>query len=193
MNLAGCQIQNTYLRDKQDGLLKPEAILLVSFQKNLHSVKPFLFQKKSELVFKKDSGIVKIPPRQSGKLNTLSEWRDFNMNIRILSTEQITAYDTYLRIEERAAGTREKYLRDVQAFVCWLNGAAVTKEAVTSWKERLLAEHRAPSTVNGAAHPPPSIRPCPPSTACSVFLAGRTAGRGLSGCSGGCFGTRPVN
>ena len=119
MNLAGCQIQNTYLRDKQDGLLKPEAILLVSFQKNLHSVKPFLFQKKSELVFKKDSGIVKIPPRQSGKLNTLSEWRDFNMNIRILSTEQITAYDTYLRIEERAAGTREKYLRDVQAFVCW--------------------------------------------------------------------------
>ena len=56
------------------------------------------------------------------------------MNIRILSTEQITAYDTYLRIEERAAGTREKYLRDVQAFVCWLNGAAVTKEAVTSWK-----------------------------------------------------------
>ena len=91
MNLAGCQIQNTYLRDKQDGLLKPEAILLVSFQKNLHSVKPFLFQKKSELVFKKDSGIVKIPPRQSGKLNTLSEWRDFNMNIRILSTEQITA------------------------------------------------------------------------------------------------------
>lgn len=72
------------------------------------------------------------------------------MNIRILSTEQITAYDTYLRIEERAAGTREKYLRDVQAFVCWLNGAAVTKEAVTSWKERLLAEHRAPSTVNAA-------------------------------------------
>ena len=72
------------------------------------------------------------------------------MNIRILSTEQITAYDTYLRIEERAAGTREKYLRDVQAFVCWLNGAAVTKEAVTSWKERPLAEHRAPSTVNAA-------------------------------------------
>ena len=72
------------------------------------------------------------------------------MNIRILSTEQITAYDTYLRIEERAAGTREKYLRDVQAFVCWLNGAAVTKEAVTSWKERLLAEHRGPSTVNAA-------------------------------------------
>ena len=63
------------------------------------------------------------------------------MNIRILSTEQITAYDTYLRIEERAAGTREKYLRDVQAFVCWLNGAAVTKEAVTSWKERPGAFH----------------------------------------------------
>lgn len=38
----------------------------------------------------------------------------------------------------------------MQAFVCWLNGAAVTKEAVTSWKERLLAEHRAPSTVNAA-------------------------------------------
>lgn len=101
MNLAGLSNSEHLPKRQQDGLLKPEAILLVSFQKNLHSVKPFLFQKKSELVFKKDSGIVKIPPRQSGKLNTLSEWRDFNMNIRILSTEQITAYDTYLRIEER--------------------------------------------------------------------------------------------
>ena len=73
------------------------------------------------------------------------------MNIRILSTEQITAYDTYLRIEERAAGTREKYLRDVRAFARWLDGREVTKEAVTGWKERLLTvKHRAPSTVNTA-------------------------------------------
>ena len=66
------------------------------------------------------------------------------MNIRILSTEQITAYDTYLRIEERAAGTREKYLRDVQAFVCWLNGAAAGRAPGAFHSKRGLVRPQRP-------------------------------------------------
>lgn len=67
-----------------------------------------------------------------------------------LTAERIAAYDCWLRQEERAPATIEKYLRSVRAFAAWLDGGAVTKEAVTGWKERLLEEHRSPSTVNAA-------------------------------------------
>ena len=68
----------------------------------------------------------------------------------MVTAEQIAAYARYLRREERSAATMDKYLRDVRSFARWLDGGPVTKEAVTGWKERLLAEHRAPSTVNAA-------------------------------------------
>ena len=55
-----------------------------------------------------------------------------------------------MKQEERTPATLEKYLRDVRAFSLWLDGEAVTREAVTGWKDRLLAERRAPSTVNAA-------------------------------------------
>lgn len=61
--------------------------------------------------------------------------------------DQIAAFDRYLSAEERSAGTREKYIRDLRAFAAWLNGRAVTKESVTAWKERLAEDHR-PVTVN---------------------------------------------
>ena len=67
-----------------------------------------------------------------------------------LTSERIAAYGRYLKQEERTPVTLEKYLRDVRAFALWLDGEAVTRETVTSWKERLLAERRAPSTVNAA-------------------------------------------
>lgn len=67
-----------------------------------------------------------------------------------LTAERIAAYGRYLKQEERASATLEKYLRDVRAFALWMDGEAVTREAVTGWKERLLAERRAPSTVNAA-------------------------------------------
>ena len=68
----------------------------------------------------------------------------------MVTAEQIAAYARYLRREERSAATTDKYLRDVRSFARWLDGGPVTKEAVTGRKERLLAEHRAPSTVNAA-------------------------------------------
>ena len=72
------------------------------------------------------------------------------MKERVLTLEQLAAYDGHLRLEEKSAATIEKYLRDIRAFALWLDGRPVTKEAVTGWKERLLAERRAPSTVNAA-------------------------------------------
>ena len=71
------------------------------------------------------------------------------MEERALTAERIAAYGRYLRAEERAPATVEKYLRDVERFAAWLDGEAVTKEAVAGWKEQ-LSDHHAPSTVNGA-------------------------------------------
>ena len=72
------------------------------------------------------------------------------MEKRTLTPARITAYGRWLNQEERSAATIEKYLRDVRAFARWLNGSTVTKEGVTGWKEQLLTEHRAPSTINTA-------------------------------------------
>ena len=69
---------------------------------------------------------------------------------RKLTAEQIAAYCCYLHDEERSPGTVEKYLRDVRAFAVWLDGRAVTKEAVTGWKGYLISEQKAAATVNAA-------------------------------------------
>ena len=39
-----------------------------------------------------------------------------------LTSEKILAYDHWLRHEERAPGTIEKYLRDIRAFAACLDG-----------------------------------------------------------------------
>ena len=62
------------------------------------------------------------------------------MDERTLTLEQIIAYGGYLRTEERAPGTIEKYLRDARSFAVWLDGAPVTKENATGWKEQLRAQ-----------------------------------------------------
>ncbi len=70
------------------------------------------------------------------------------MENRILTMEQIVAYRSWLRQEERSPATVEKYLRDARRFAAWLDGRAVTKESVTEWKGRLLAQHYAPTSIN---------------------------------------------
>ena len=39
-----------------------------------------------------------------------------------LTKDQLTAYATYLRAEERSPGTIENYLRQVRAFAVWADG-----------------------------------------------------------------------
>ena len=70
------------------------------------------------------------------------------MDCHTLSTKKITAYTTFLRTEERAAATVEKYSRDIHAFAAWLGDKPVKKETAAQWKERLLEDNFSPATVN---------------------------------------------
>ena len=72
------------------------------------------------------------------------------MSERKLTSEHVRLYENHLRLEEKSAATIEKYLHDIRAFARWLGDSPVSREAVTSWKECLLAQGRAPATVNGA-------------------------------------------
>lgn len=64
------------------------------------------------------------------------------MTERILTAEHLAAYGRWLREEEKAPATAEKYLRDAVAFARWMDGGSVTKEAVAGWKEHRLARLR---------------------------------------------------
>lgn len=70
------------------------------------------------------------------------------MDQRTLSIKQLAAYDACLRTDERAPGTLEKYLRDLRAFLVWLDGRPVTKELAHQWKEELQTRGYAPVTIN---------------------------------------------
>ena len=74
------------------------------------------------------------------------------MTIQIVSREltpvQICSYIDSMRWEERVPATIRNYLRDIHSFHAWLAGRPVTKELVAAWKAHLLAEGRAPVTVN---------------------------------------------
>lgn len=65
-----------------------------------------------------------------------------------LTVEQIASYGQFLYREERGPGTIEKYLRDISAFVQWLDNRDVTKELTANWKACLLKQGYAPVTIN---------------------------------------------
>ncbi len=70
------------------------------------------------------------------------------MTSHTMTKQDIRAFGAHLLQEERSQGTIEKYLRDVGAFHCWLQGAPVTKEKVIAWKEHLLSRNYAAATIN---------------------------------------------
>lgn len=49
----------------------------------------------------------------------------------IITIEQIDTYCLSLVADERAAGTVQKYRRDITAFTRWLEGRPVSKESAT--------------------------------------------------------------
>jgi len=65
-----------------------------------------------------------------------------------ITREKMSAFVGWLHCEEKSAGTKEKYLRDIRAFAAWLDGREASKETATEWKEHLIAENYAPVTVN---------------------------------------------
>ncbi len=65
-----------------------------------------------------------------------------------LTQQQIQAYAHHLQMEEKSGATMEKYLRDIRAFVCWLDGRDISKELTSQWKSHLVSQDYAPTTVN---------------------------------------------
>lgn len=70
------------------------------------------------------------------------------MNELQITGAQIDKFMSYLKYEERSAGTLEKYLRDVKAFAQWLDGRSVTKQLTTDWKAELRKCGYRPNTIN---------------------------------------------
>ncbi|MBQ2942769.1 MAG: tyrosine-type recombinase/integrase [Clostridia bacterium] len=59
----------------------------------------------------------------------------------------INDFVIYLREEEKSKATAEKYLRDVTAFLLWLDGEEADKSKVLSYKDYLIEKY-APASVN---------------------------------------------
>lgn len=70
------------------------------------------------------------------------------MNNHTLTQEQIRSYAHHLQMEEKRSATMEKYLRDIRAFACWLDGRGISKELTSEWKSHLVSQNYAPATVN---------------------------------------------
>lgn len=64
-----------------------------------------------------------------------------------LTDKTIRRYALYLREQERAPATVQKYVRDLTTLLDWLAGRPLTKAVLIEWKEALTANH-APATVN---------------------------------------------
>lgn len=76
------------------------------------------------------------------------------MEKRRINRCHLAAFYEQLRREERERSTIEKYCRDVKQFAVWLcegkvKAGAVTKEAVSRWKEHLRGQSYKPETING--------------------------------------------
>lgn len=70
------------------------------------------------------------------------------MKKRILTYKQLSAFEMYLKSDEKSTNTVEKYLRDVKAFFKFSNGNEITKETVISYKNKLIAEKYAVRSIN---------------------------------------------
>ena len=65
-----------------------------------------------------------------------------------LTPLQIQAFARHLRLEEKSEATLEKYLRDIRAFAAWANGQKISKELTAEWKNHLVEQHYAPTSIN---------------------------------------------
>ena len=65
-----------------------------------------------------------------------------------LTIEEIKSFANYLYCEEKSAATREKYLRDVQAFWVYAGENEITKELVVDWKKYLVQLGYAVRSIN---------------------------------------------
>lgn len=70
------------------------------------------------------------------------------MKGRLLTEEHIKSFINHFHLEEKRANTIEKYARDVKTFAAYLNGNVVSKEIVIEYKQKLIADGYAVSSIN---------------------------------------------
>ena len=70
------------------------------------------------------------------------------MEIRVITAEQIKAFESYLVAEEKSAATQEKYLRDILAFWRFSEQMEITKELVISYKKCCVERGYAVRSIN---------------------------------------------
>ena len=70
------------------------------------------------------------------------------MSARILTQKQLTTFEKYLRREEKSQNTIEKYIRDVRIFSAHIKEKTIKKEAVISYKNKLISEGYAVRSIN---------------------------------------------
>lgn len=58
-----------------------------------------------------------------------------------ITNEKILEFREFLQINEKAAATVQKYIRDVRMFAVWLNGKTLTKSNVLEYKEYLKSNY----------------------------------------------------
>ena len=67
-----------------------------------------------------------------------------------ITKDKLAEFVSYLRAEEKADATVEKYHRDLKAFETWLGSTVVTKEAAADYKNYLLVKGRAAVGINSS-------------------------------------------
>ncbi len=60
------------------------------------------------------------------------------MNEKILNNELLDRFKNHLRAEEKSKNTIEKYIRDVKAFMQYVDGEQIDKEKTISYKDYLI-------------------------------------------------------
>ena len=66
----------------------------------------------------------------------------------IITEKDIREFEEYLRLEEKSRNTIDKYIRDVTAFWAFIGMKNVTKEIAIKYKEKLLSDNYAVSSIN---------------------------------------------
>ena len=61
--------------------------------------------------------------------------------------DRLSAFEYYLKTEEKSRATTQKYMRDVRTFLTFLGTNELTKEQTLAYKEKITAEY-APASVN---------------------------------------------
>ena len=68
--------------------------------------------------------------------------------MRLLTEQQLEAFEKSLVLDEKSKATMEKYMRDVRVFYAFVSGQEVNKRQMIAYKQHLLAQKYAARSIN---------------------------------------------